>query len=106
MKGEVLETTQPTNWKTKVKEMAPVAASLLIISVTYLLAGVTQRDGTSLAVGVFAGAAFIFLPAITFFVGRLRASGFHVLKSWFILVPVLGWLVGKFLLSPWIKAIF
>lgn len=105
MNGEVLETTKPTDWKTKVKDAAPVATSLLVISATYLFVGVTQGDVGSFTVGVSAGIALVFLPAIRFVAGRLRASDFRLLKSWFLLVPILGWLIGRFLLLPWIKAV-
>ena len=102
MNGEVLETTKSTDWTTKVKGMAPLAVSLLIISVTYLFVGVNQRDRTSLAVAVCAGAALLFLPAIAYVFRWLRATDFKVLKSWLILFPVMGWLIGEFLLVPWI----
>ena len=108
MNGEVLETTKPKDWNTKVKKAAPVATSLLVISVTYLFVAVTQEEADFglFVVGVFAGAALVFLPAILYVAGRIRATDFRVLKSWILLFPVTGWLIGKFLLVPWIKAIF
>ena len=106
MNGEVINTKRRSDWKTKVTETAPLATSLLVISATYLLVGVTQEDYRSATVGVFAAIAFVSLPAIMFVAGRLRASDFRLLKSWFLLFPVLGWLIGKFLLTPWVKAVF
>lgn len=107
MNGEVLEkTTLQRDWRTKVREAAPVAASLLAISATYLFVGVIREDFGLFKVGVFSGAAFVFLPAIMYVAGQLRATDFRLFKSWFLLFPVLGWLIGRFLLVPWISAVF
>lgn len=104
MIGEEIETGKPTHWKSKVVEMAPVATSLLLISATYSLAGVVLGDRTWVTVGVCAGAALVSLPALLLVaaVARIRAPDLGLLKSWFLLIPVVGWLAGTLLLR-WIR---
>ena len=84
-------------------EMAPLATCLLILSGTYTLIGVSQRDRKAGTVGVWLAIALVLLPVIWFVVGRLQASGWKVLKSWGLLFPVVGWIAGTFLWR-WIKA--
>ena len=102
MNGEVRKRRQPTQWKANVMEMAPVATSLLLISASYSVTGVVLRDRTWVAVGVVSGITLALLPAIRFVLGRVRASDMDLLKSWFLLVPVVGWLGGS-LLWRWIR---
>lgn len=96
----MLETRKPKDWRTKVKEAAPVATSVLVISATYLFAGVTREEYGLFLVGVVAGFAFVCLPVIMYVAGQLRTS--RLVKLWFLLFPVLVFLIFQFLLVPWI----
>lgn len=105
MTVEVTESKRPTDWKAKLKEMAPLATCLLILSATYMLFAETQGDRTAGMVGVCLGIALVSLPAIWLVVGRLHASGWRVFRSWVLLFPVAGWIAGV-LLWRWIKGAF